>query len=343
MTISKSNIEATMLDYLEGNLDPLLSAELMAFLAENPEYENLLSDYRDGIVSEDTRQFEGKHLLKKDFSDLPFISPENFDEFCIASAEGLLGEDDTTRLAEYVNQHPEKQQDATLYRHLKLKPDLSIMFTGKNRLKRTVALPARLRYMVFAMGIAATIALLVTLALVISTEPPVPEYSDAFAPAKSPAVVSLPAPSATVQVIAETPEIKHKHTIPAVVKSENIIIEIRKPPREEQQISSIRPRNAVIENAHIPPPLMINLSALNQPVPAPGRKTVPEGGEDQGFSLGTLASKLNFWKAAETVVTGFNYLTESQFSLTRTLDENGKVQGLALGMEDYSISGNKIK
>ena len=343
MTISKSNIEAIMLDYLEGNLDPLLSAELMAFLAENPEYEKLLSDYREGIVSEDIPRFTEKHLLKKDFSDLPFISPENFDEFCIASAEGLLGEDDATRLAEYVKQHPEKQQDAALYRRLKLTPDLSIVFAGKNRLKRTIALPVRFRYVVFAMGIAATIALLVTLALLINTGPSAPVYSDVFTPVKSPADMGLPAPPPTVQEVAETPETKHYPTVPAVATVENISVEPTAAPREEQHISGIKPRNAVIEHAHIPQPMMKNLSDLNRQVTETDRNRAPERSDDQGFSLGTLAGKLNFWKAAETVVTGFNYLTESQFSLSRTLDENGKVQGLALGMEDYSISGNKIK
>ena len=59
--------------------------------------------------------------------------------------------------------------------------------------------------------------------------------------------------------------------------------------------------------------------------------------------LGSFVKKLNFWKAAEKAVTGFNYLTESRLSLVRTTDENGKFSSLSLESEDYIISDNKVK
>jgi hypothetical protein len=57
----------------------------------------------------------------------------------------------------------------------------------------------------------------------------------------------------------------------------------------------------------------------------------------------SLAKRLNFWNAAETAISGFNYLTETQLSLSKTTDENGKLTGLAFGTQQYIISGNKIK
>jgi len=59
--------------------------------------------------------------------------------------------------------------------------------------------------------------------------------------------------------------------------------------------------------------------------------------------LGSLVKKLNLWKAAETAVTGFNYLTETRLSLVKTTDENGKFSSLSLESEEYVTSGNKIK
>ncbi|HEX2394613.1 MAG TPA: hypothetical protein VHI78_04665, partial [Bacteroidales bacterium] len=44
MTINRNNFEEYLLDYLEGNLDPLLTAELMAFIAENPRYEKFVPE-----------------------------------------------------------------------------------------------------------------------------------------------------------------------------------------------------------------------------------------------------------------------------------------------------------
>ncbi len=108
MTIHKGNIEAYLLDYLEGNLDALLTAELMAFLSENPEYEKWIPEYDGHICLEAGPVFEDKPFLKKDFKDVPLINEHNFDEFCIASAEGLLEEKDRTRLDEYHGYAPGK-------------------------------------------------------------------------------------------------------------------------------------------------------------------------------------------------------------------------------------------
>jgi hypothetical protein len=100
MTIHKGNIEAYLLDYLEGNLDALLTAELMAFLSENPEYESWIPEYDGHICLETGVEFDNKRMLRKNFRDVPLINEQNFDEFCIASEEGLLEEKDRARLNE---------------------------------------------------------------------------------------------------------------------------------------------------------------------------------------------------------------------------------------------------
>jgi hypothetical protein len=58
---------------------------------------------------------------------------------------------------------------------------------------------------------------------------------------------------------------------------------------------------------------------------------------------GMLINRLNFWKAAETAVTGFNYLTESQLSLEKKTDEQGRLTELLITTESYTISGYKMK
>jgi hypothetical protein len=57
----------------------------------------------------------------------------------------------------------------------------------------------------------------------------------------------------------------------------------------------------------------------------------------------SLLKKLDLWKAAESAVTGFNYLTESQVAISRTTDGNGKAVGLALETDQFTIRGNKVK
>lgn len=59
--------------------------------------------------------------------------------------------------------------------------------------------------------------------------------------------------------------------------------------------------------------------------------------------LASALKKLNFWKAAESAIVGFNYLTESDISISKTTDQNGKLTSLALTTEQYTFSGTKVK
>ena len=66
MKITRSNYESWFLDYLEGNLDPLLNAEFQSFLKQNPD---LAAELEDGdwltLPKDEGIHFEEKDLLKK--------------------------------------------------------------------------------------------------------------------------------------------------------------------------------------------------------------------------------------------------------------------------------------
>src|SRR5512133_3521722 len=98
MTIHKGNIEAYLLDYIEGNLDALLTADLMAFLSENPEYEKWIPVYNGNLCLKAGPVFEDKLMLKKSLRDVPLVDENNFDEFCVASSEGWLESEGQARL-----------------------------------------------------------------------------------------------------------------------------------------------------------------------------------------------------------------------------------------------------
>jgi hypothetical protein len=56
--------------------------------------------------------------------------------------------------------------------------------------------------------------------------------------------------------------------------------------------------------------------------------------------LGSLVSHIDFWKTAEKAISGLNYLTETQLSLDRTVDENGNLTSLVVNTESYTIEGS---
>jgi hypothetical protein len=346
MTIHKGNIEAYLLDYLEGNLDALLTAELMAFLSENPEYEKWIPEYDGHICLDPGPVFEDKPFLKKDFKDVPLINEHNFDEFCIASAEGLLEEKDRTRLDEYMGMHPEKYRDFNVYGKLILQPDYLLVYSDKKGLKKREPVIIPIRFIYYAIGAAASVALLF---LLVSRKPAEQVLSGKI-PEKStidPNQKNKPVPETTVRAVSS------KATTSVPVRDQ--IIE--EPDTPEEAVISNENKPDIKPLAAIEPIMAAEISqVIAKPgIPKTTRHTetpviYDESSEVASVSdqtparvIGSFIKKLNLWKAAEKAVTGFNYLTESRLSLVRTTDENGKFSSLSLESEDYIISDNKVK
>lgn len=343
MTINKNNCEAYLLDYIEGNLDPLLTAELMAFLAENPDYDRLLGDMETSHFPTDSVVFAAKDQLRKDLSDLPEVTAANFEEFCIAACEGTLSNSDSRRLSNYIGKNPEKARTLHLYGKLRLIPDLSITYNHKDSLRKPAGKTRILGRYYAWIGVAASIALLITLWI------RKPEQENSITPAvKQPTLAVVPEsiPSEPAPVNAGLPIEKVKS--PAIVVPANI---------EETTSTQITPSMRI----H---------GIMNNLTPLPGRVATPEDYPVQPSSLpdkyeyqavfkdienntpiptqtehllAQLADKINLWKTAETAVQGFNYLTEARVSINRTTDEEGNTTALLLETERYTVSGKKWK
>lgn len=340
MTINRNNFEAYLLDYLEGNLDPLLTADLMAFLAEHPEFEKFLPDYDGQLALSDTCAFGNTASLKKDFADVPSITSRNFDEFCVASCENLLGESDRMRLSAYILQHPEKQHDLELYRQIRLVPDRAIRYPDKAGLKKNQGKVA-LRYLYYAVAIAASFLLIFLLVNRKPAGPVSPEtrwVSEQPAAGSSPSSDFQPMVAESFQETIPVNQVWHARPSPAVnhATDEDILL-------PAQALAELEPLTGYpLSVAEVPPQLTRRLAAdMNPEIPGESRST--DANTFAGSFLGSLLGRVNFWKTAETALAGFNYLTESQLSFGRTTDEQGKVTGLLIGSESYTISGSKIK
>lgn len=331
MTINSNNFEAYLLDYLEGNLDPLLTADLMAFLAENPDFEKFIPDYDSRLSLSDTQEYPHKNHLKKGFGDLPEITPGNFDEFCIADCEGLLDDQERMRLSDYIAQEPGRQRELDLYRKIKLQPDLSLQFTGKALLKKPRAGSVALRYFYYAMGVAASVALLIMLVI---QRPAESTYTEAI-PVQRVQPLSIQYPGS---LKAKEPQEKSVSPAPAPL------------PVNEPQSRNTGPSLATLEpisdvnlQATVRPPRMANQLSPAQ-YPRVGESSREYSSDSfANTRLGALLNRVDFWKTAETAISGFNYLTESQLSVGKTTDESGRFSGVQIEVESFAITGNKIK
>jgi hypothetical protein len=321
MTINSNNFEAYLLDYLEGNLDPLLTADLMAFLAENPDYERYIPEYDSNLSLSQSLVCPQKNSLKKEFADVPEITPDNFDEFCIASCEGMLDKGQVSRLSGYIALHPDKQRDLDLYRILKLKPDTDLQFPGKEKLKKYRFIPFNRNYVYYTLGIAASLTLIL---LLVTRKPAGPVYTESI-PVRSGQSVTITYPVPRMLELSQrqaAPVATEPHPVTRPVSTVTI-----------PALTDLVPKSCMkILPAVNPPQISEHLAVAVPRIPLKEPLQELPSDESEKSRLGILLSRLDFWKAAEKAVTGFNYLTEARLSVEKTTTDDGKFAGLLIGV-----------
>jgi hypothetical protein len=92
MNINRNNYEVYIIDYFDGKLDPVQTAELMYFLSQNPDLEYEFNAFENLKMPESQIKFNDKEVLKKEYADVKSVTDINFEEFCIAEIEGDLDE-----------------------------------------------------------------------------------------------------------------------------------------------------------------------------------------------------------------------------------------------------------
>ena len=133
MNINRNNYEAFFLDYHEGRLNAEQTAELMLFLEKNQELKNEFDEFEDVSLkgSEENISFDDKDILRKG----P-VSADNFDEYAIAFAEGLLPASLHTQLITFAEADPYYKKQLELYCKTVLDRHERIIFENKELLKK---------------------------------------------------------------------------------------------------------------------------------------------------------------------------------------------------------------
>lgn len=165
MNINRENYEMFFLDYFEGAISEEAKVLLFAFLDQNPDlkeefygFENIsLTDTSENIT------YDFKESLKKqDLTSRSIITQANYHEFFIADIEGDLKPSQKKQLDLFISNNTELFAEYQLYKSIKLIPDKSILFDGKNKLKRFVILgmPIKKIILLQAVSIAASLLLI---------------------------------------------------------------------------------------------------------------------------------------------------------------------------------------
>lgn len=136
--ITKENIEAYLLDFLEGNLIPSELLELKTFLKENPSYN---PNFEIVNLEKDNLPSFNKASLKKNL----VFEPTAFQEIqegtieekmFVASAENVLSEAEMIYFKNHLIENPVAQKEFAIYQKTRLTSDDSIVFPNVSHLKR---------------------------------------------------------------------------------------------------------------------------------------------------------------------------------------------------------------
>ncbi len=163
MAIDPKNIEALLVDYLEGRLSKDEAKEIEYYLNQNP---HLLEDIRDFnslyLIPEEEKMID-KSYLKKDLKDFE-INYSNFEEFCIAKVEKDLNDSDNERFKKFLNNNPQLKKDFEIYKKVFLKSDKSIFFPLKSELKHIDSIKKNTVYnLYYSLSLAASVVLIIGL------------------------------------------------------------------------------------------------------------------------------------------------------------------------------------
>ncbi|MDM8160396.1 hypothetical protein QUH73_11275 [Labilibaculum sp. K2S] len=153
--ITRYNYEEFFLDYLEGTLSSLQSVALEDFLTRNPDLKLELEEMECPVFTKDSVEIDLKSL-----KEIPFR--ESFDDFCIARLEGDLSVENEIAFDTFLEKNKSFQKENQIYQKTILHADNSLVFTDKEKLKRSSRKVAYWWYF-SRIGVAASIVLLFSL------------------------------------------------------------------------------------------------------------------------------------------------------------------------------------
>lgn len=139
MNINRTNYEIYFIDHFDGTLDQKSERELMSFLNENPDLKEEFESFESIEVPISIISYPGKEHLKKT-AVLPTLSinEDNYNDFFIAKVEEDLNPVQVAEIETFLELNPQLRHEFDLFAKTRLKPDLSIIYSGKANLRKRI-------------------------------------------------------------------------------------------------------------------------------------------------------------------------------------------------------------
>ena len=136
MDINRLNYEATLIDFMEGNLSKAEVSELFLFLDANPDIKAEFDMFQNDIpsIASTTIDFPSKEKLIKRQVGNDFL--DEFSWLCIAKLEGDATPTELVQLQNLIKNNPSLNEEYLLFEKLRLQPAETVIFDQKSQLAR---------------------------------------------------------------------------------------------------------------------------------------------------------------------------------------------------------------
>jgi len=366
--IGRHNYEEFLIDYLDGNLDPLVTAELLFFLEQHPDIREEASGAGFSLSGSSTEEpYLFKELLKSSFdASAGNISEENHITYFIAYHEGDLDAAGKKAVENYIASNPGHTEAFRLLGLSRLSVSRTAVFPGKKALRKQIP-TARITF-IWRAAIAASILILASVfwrlepgnedaitRMAGGTETPV--AVEAVKPRLSDETAVLPEKDDRVPQTEQDGEAKALPSSPAIQPGIRQTGEIsaRQPLKSGILSYNINRTSPVVRNDFSP---MYNDLRLAQQL-LTAQDEIPDVYTDRReFSLGRrlpgilrggtqvitqVPGAVNGWMLADLGIQGYNLLTDNDVKLEREVDATGKTGNIRLldGEIAYSLKRNQ--
>lgn len=339
MKINRTNYEAYLLDYLEGNLSDDLRRRVEIFLAANPDIAEEFESAKDGRPLPVEMSSVNKGSFYRSYADLNNIPEAKFEEFCVAYYEGDLDEEGKSRLLSLIQQDAGKKKIFDLYAVLRFSQDPLIHFPLKSKLKKPFT--PTLRRIVY-LSTAAAAALLISFWVFFPR--PGKHIPDQQAQHITPVQQENPSANNNVSGTSESVEIPVNHSFVEQSQTRKLLAKAdtnAHPIPESIILASIDPIPARLENEL--PASIKGATILDRP----GTTAFSQNTESRNtpFNRGTRIESQSvivnretiFWSAVKASVKGFNTLTENDLALYTEQNKKGEVTQIKIYAENFQF------
>ncbi|MCD4736514.1 MAG: hypothetical protein K8R53_10745, partial [Bacteroidales bacterium] len=138
--INRKNYKNYFSDYWDNNLTPKQEETVHVFLEQNPDLSNEFEACSEVILNPDLQeQFSDKAYLKKtEITPVGYITEKNYAEIFIRFYENDLSPKELAEINVFLSENPFLKHEFSSFKHTFIKPDKSISYRDKNKLKKPV-------------------------------------------------------------------------------------------------------------------------------------------------------------------------------------------------------------